>query len=38
MFAWSPIEMSGVSREVIEHTLNIKPILRLIKQGMRCFN
>jgi hypothetical protein len=30
--------MSGASREVTEHTLNIKPGSRLIKQGMWCFN
>jgi hypothetical protein len=30
--------MPGVSREVIEHTLNIKPNLRLVKQGLRRFN
>jgi hypothetical protein len=30
--------MSGVSREVTEHTLNIKPNLRPVKQGMRHFN
>jgi hypothetical protein len=38
MFAWSPVEISGVSREVIEHTLNINHGLKPIKQGMRCFN
>jgi hypothetical protein len=30
--------MLGVSREVAEHTLNIKPCSRPIKQGMWCFN
>jgi hypothetical protein len=30
--------MSGISREVIEHTLNIKPDSRPIKQGLQCFN
>jgi hypothetical protein len=30
--------MSGVSREVTEHTLNIKPNLRPVKQGLRRFN
>jgi hypothetical protein len=28
----------GVSREVAEHTLNIKPGSKPIKQGLRCFN
>jgi hypothetical protein len=31
MFAWSLIEMPGVSREVIEHTLNIKPGSKLVR-------
>jgi hypothetical protein len=30
--------MSGISRKVAKHTLNIKPGSRLVKQGMRCFN
>jgi hypothetical protein len=38
MFVWSPTEMSGVSREVTEHTLNIKLGSKLIKQGMQRFN
>jgi hypothetical protein len=38
MFAWSLTEMPGVSQEVAEHTLNIKPGLKPIKQGLRCFN
>jgi hypothetical protein len=38
MFAWSLAEMSGVSRDVTEHALNIKPSLKMIKQGMRRFN
>jgi hypothetical protein len=38
MFAWSPVEMSGISREVIEHTLNIKLGSKPIKQGLRRFN
>jgi hypothetical protein len=38
MFAWSLAEMAGVSRDVAEHTLNIKPGLKPIKQGMRRFN
>jgi hypothetical protein len=31
MFVWSPAKMPGVSREVTEDTLNIKPGLRPIK-------
>jgi hypothetical protein len=38
LFAWSPVEMLGVSQEVGEHTLNIKPRSKPIKQGMRHFN
>jgi hypothetical protein len=38
MYAWSLAEMLGVSREVTEHTLNIKPSSKPIKQGLRCFN
>jgi hypothetical protein len=38
IFAWSPVEMSGGHREVTEHTLNIKPGSKPVKQGMRCFN
>jgi hypothetical protein len=30
--------MSGVSWEVTENTLNIKPRTKPIKQGLRCFN
>jgi hypothetical protein len=28
----------GISWEVTEHTLNIKPGSRPIKRGLRCFN
>jgi hypothetical protein len=30
--------MSGVSQKVTEHTLNIKPGSKLVKQGMRRLN
>jgi hypothetical protein len=30
--------MLGVSREAIEHTLNIKPGSKSVKQGLHCFN
>jgi hypothetical protein len=30
--------MSGVSQEVAEHTFNIKPGSKPVKQGMQCFN
>jgi hypothetical protein len=38
LFVWSPVEMPGVSREVTEHTLNIKPGSKPIKQGLSHFN
>jgi hypothetical protein len=38
IFTWSPIEMADISREVTEHTLNIKASSRPVKQGMRRFN
>jgi hypothetical protein len=38
MFAWSLVEMAGVSWEVIEQTLNINPDSKPIKHGMRRFN
>jgi hypothetical protein len=38
MFAWSPAEMPGVSWEVTEHTLSIKPGSRPIEQGLQWFN
>jgi hypothetical protein len=38
MFVWSLAEMSGVSWEVTEHNLNIKPGSKPIKQGLRCIN
>jgi hypothetical protein len=38
MFAWRPSKMLGISREVAEHTLNIKPGSRPIKQGLQCLN
>jgi hypothetical protein len=38
IFAWSLVEMSGVSREVTGHILNIKPSSKPVKQGLWCFN
>jgi hypothetical protein len=37
-FAWSLVDMLGVSREVTKHTLNIKPGSKPTKQGMQHFN
>jgi hypothetical protein len=38
MFAWRPSDMKGVSREVVEHKLNIKTGSKLVKQCLRRFN
>jgi hypothetical protein len=38
IFVWSMKEMSGISREVTEHTLNEKPDSKLVKQGLRHIN
>jgi hypothetical protein len=38
MFAWSLTELPSVSQEVVECTLNIKPISRLVKHGLWHFN
>ena len=35
MFAWEPSELPGVSREVIEHQLAVRPDARSVKQKAR---
>jgi hypothetical protein len=35
---WRPAEIPSVSREVTEHTLNIKPESKHVKQGLPRFN
>ena len=35
VFAWKPTDMSRVPREKIEHSLNVSPIAKLIKQKLR---
>src|SRR5579883_831541 len=37
-FAWNYTEMSGLSRELVEHRLPIKAGFRPYKQPARCFN
>ena len=37
MFAWKPTDMPGVPWEKIEHSLNVSPIAKLIKQKLRRF-
>jgi hypothetical protein len=36
--AWCPSDMRGVPRELIEHTLNMDPKARLLKQPLRRFD
>jgi hypothetical protein len=38
VFAWRPTDMLGVSREVVEHTLDNNPGSKPVKQGMHRFN
>ncbi|XP_066320675.1 uncharacterized protein [Miscanthus floridulus] len=38
IFAWKPLDMPGIPREVIEHALKIRPGSRLVKQCLRRFN
>jgi hypothetical protein len=38
MFTWNPTEILGISWVVTEHTLNIKPGSRPIRQGLQRFN
>ena len=37
VFAWKPIDMSGVPWEKIEHSLNVSPTAKPIKQKLRQF-
>ena len=37
-FAWNYTEMPGLSRELVEHRLPIKPGFKAYKQPARCFN
>ena len=38
VFAWQPSDMPGIPREVAEHTFNIKPGSKPVKQHLRCFD
>ena len=38
IFAWKPSDMPGVPRELAEHTLNIDPKFKPVKQFLRRFN
>ena len=37
MFAWEPADMPGVPREKIEHSLNVSPTAKPIKQKLHRF-
>ena len=38
MFAWKPSNMPGAPRELAEHTLNVDPKFKPVKQFLRRFN
>jgi hypothetical protein len=37
-FAWSPSDMPGIPRDVAEHSLDIRPGARPVKQHLRRFD
>jgi hypothetical protein len=37
VFAWKPSDMPGVSRDRIEHSLNVDPKAKPVKQKLRWF-
>ena len=37
MFVWKPMDMPGVPRELIEHSLNVLLTAKPIKQKLRRF-
>jgi hypothetical protein len=38
VFAWSPSDMPGIRREVIEHSLDIRANSRPVRQQIRRFD
>jgi hypothetical protein len=38
VFVWSPSDMRGIPREVIEHSLDIRTGFRLVKQHLCQFD
>ena len=38
IFAWKPSDMPGVPRELAEHTLNVDPKFKSVRQFLRWFN
>ena len=37
IFAWQPYDMTGVPKELAEHSLNVNPNAKPIKQSLRRF-
>jgi hypothetical protein len=38
IFTWSPSDMSGIARDVIEHSLDIRAGSKPVKQRLRRFD
>jgi hypothetical protein len=38
IFAWSPSDMPGIPRDVVEHSLDIRAGARPMKQHLHCFD
>jgi ribonuclease HI len=38
VFEWSPSDMPGIPRDVVEHSLDIRAGARPVKQHLRCFD
>jgi hypothetical protein len=38
IFAWCPLDMPGVPRELVEHALNVDPKVKPVKQPLRRFD
>jgi hypothetical protein len=38
VFAWSPSDMPGIPRDVVEHSLDIRAGARPVKQPLRQFD
>jgi hypothetical protein len=38
IFAWSPLDMQGIPREVVEHSLEILPHSQAMQQRLRRFD
>jgi hypothetical protein len=38
IFAWCPLDMPGIPRELVEHALNVDPKAKPVKQPLRRFD